>query len=342
MIVRLKKANRQRWTVVSTQTLNDVRLGLGGLGLLIYLLAKPDDWEVHTSQLASTFGVGRDKIRRILRQLEECGYAKLELIRDKDGKLAGKRWVVFEEPQSGESQEIQSPCDSHRAPENTDVGVLPTSGISGDLLKDLCSNLEIERSTKKNTLGASNDEAPSRKTKLEIDIDHVIGHHNRNRKQHWSWVRFRPLREPRKFIRARLKEGRTVEECLLVSDYLAAKWGGNAQHRDYFNLKTPFRSENFERFLAEAEDWDARGRPPFGGTKAQIDPRTQIVADLQKRLDEYRRQYRLIEEELALLRKQNGNLSPADEERKKELIAKLGKLEQLARETKARIARGGE
>lgn len=166
MIIRLEKTNREKWTVISTETLNDTRLKPEGLGLLVYLLSKPDKWEVRVSQIAKDFSIGRDKTRRILQHLAECGYAKLEPIRTKDGKVRGKRWIIFECPQyrQTENPSFGSP---HRQPENTDVGDLPTSVKSGDIVRDLCIKQETNSIKQETDIGASQASAPSKQPPKE-------------------------------------------------------------------------------------------------------------------------------------------------------------------------------
>lgn len=96
MIVRV--AQRARFVIVDQAAIEDERLSYAALGLLVYLLGRPDGWEVRSEDLARSVGrSGRDAVRAMLRELSECGYLHREKIRRDDG-----RWrtvsVVYERP----------------------------------------------------------------------------------------------------------------------------------------------------------------------------------------------------------------------------------------------------
>jgi hypothetical protein len=53
MIVRVQKEKRLRFTIISNMPIEDGRLSSESLGLLTYLLSKPDNWEVSIRHLPS-------------------------------------------------------------------------------------------------------------------------------------------------------------------------------------------------------------------------------------------------------------------------------------------------
>ena len=87
--------SRQSFTCVTNDIINDKRLDWKELGLLIYLLSKPDNWTVHTNQLVKERNLGRDGVRMIMKKLQECGYMGYH--RDSGGKTY---WWVSEKPQT--------------------------------------------------------------------------------------------------------------------------------------------------------------------------------------------------------------------------------------------------
>jgi hypothetical protein len=99
--------------------------------------------------------------------------------------------------------------------------------------------------------------------------DHILGRLNELRKASWTWAKYTPLSarhaKNTEHIRGRLREGYGEGDLVLVLEYLAAVDGGKDESRRYFDSVTPFNTKNFERNLAMARDWDARGRPPGGG-----------------------------------------------------------------------------
>ena len=65
MIIR-RKINA-RFTVVPNEPVNDERLSFEALGLLTYLLSRPDHWTVNLEQLKGRGGVGREKMQQMMR-----------------------------------------------------------------------------------------------------------------------------------------------------------------------------------------------------------------------------------------------------------------------------------
>jgi hypothetical protein len=89
-----KKAGR--WEAIPVALITDERLGLDTRGFAVWLMSKPDGWEIRAGALpyllkdrtATRGHVGRDKARRLLRELERAGY----LVRTRTQGRNG-RWV---------------------------------------------------------------------------------------------------------------------------------------------------------------------------------------------------------------------------------------------------------
>ncbi|MBD2822120.1 conserved phage C-terminal domain-containing protein [Xenorhabdus sp. 42] len=64
------------------------------------------------------------------------------------------------------------------------------------------------------------------------------------------------------YIRARLKDGYSVEDLMLITDYLTTKWRDDGKMRDYLRPKTLFGPENCTEYFDKASKWDKAGRPP--------------------------------------------------------------------------------
>ena len=93
----VRSSLKDNFSVLPNELLNDDRLSADQLGLLVYLLSKPTDWQVQVTELRKRFDVGRDKIRTILGCLEQYGYISKEQVRA-DGKFASNRYVVSDSP----------------------------------------------------------------------------------------------------------------------------------------------------------------------------------------------------------------------------------------------------
>ncbi len=100
------------FTVFANELLNDESLSADALGVLVHLLSKPESWKVNVSYLKNRFGCGKDKIYRILNDLQESGYASIVREHDGDGKFLQNGYVIHEKGSSPH-------------PENPEVASLP-------------------------------------------------------------------------------------------------------------------------------------------------------------------------------------------------------------------------
>lgn len=76
----------------------DGRLSLETRGLLALMLSLPPDWDYTVTGLAVKAGCGRDKMRRMVRELEAIGYLVREQAHDEGGRFDGNVYVLQETP----------------------------------------------------------------------------------------------------------------------------------------------------------------------------------------------------------------------------------------------------
>ncbi|HEJ7014406.1 TPA: conserved phage C-terminal domain-containing protein [Serratia marcescens] len=62
-------------------------------------------------------------------------------------------------------------------------------------------------------------------------------------------------------IRARLRDGFTVDQLVQTVDYLTAKWGGDLAMSDYLRPTTLFAPTKFPGYQQSSTAWDKKGRP---------------------------------------------------------------------------------
>ena len=84
---------------------------------------------------------GRDAVQAALKELASIGYATMELARSEGGKLAGKTWVIHEEPINGFSVDRQE-ADGLKNRRT----VFPTVGKSAPTNNDKGNNIERRES----------------------------------------------------------------------------------------------------------------------------------------------------------------------------------------------------
>jgi hypothetical protein len=108
MIIR-RKVN-SRFTVVPNEPVNDEALTFEALGLLTYLLSRPDNWQVKLSQLRIRGGLGRDKAQKLMRQLIDAGYVVRRQARVENSKqFQDYEYVVYDCPQFQKETEEPEP-----------------------------------------------------------------------------------------------------------------------------------------------------------------------------------------------------------------------------------------
>lgn len=106
--------------MLDKQISEDERLSWAARGMLIFLLGKPDNWEVsvrhliNQTQNAIGKSSGRDAVRVILKELEDAGYLKADYARSEGGVFNGMAYIVSEVPEP----KTENPAPDTPKPEN--------------------------------------------------------------------------------------------------------------------------------------------------------------------------------------------------------------------------------
>lgn len=79
-----RKVRRRSFTQIDNEPINDPNLKYEDIGLLTYVMSKPDNWTIYKNELISSHGNGRESVAGILKRLEERGY--LMVIKGRTGK----------------------------------------------------------------------------------------------------------------------------------------------------------------------------------------------------------------------------------------------------------------
>lgn len=83
------------FTTVPNEIANDSAISFEARGLLIYLLAKPDQWAVNITDIQRQGSIGRDKAYKLLRELKDRGYIIAEDTRTA-GRFNSINYTVFD------------------------------------------------------------------------------------------------------------------------------------------------------------------------------------------------------------------------------------------------------
>ncbi|CAI0697249.1 Uncharacterised protein [Serratia fonticola] len=115
MAIRRSPRPDTRFYTVNKDLSEDTRLSWAARGMLIFLLGKPDNWEVSVAHLIkqtemSQRPTGRDAVRGIIKELIEAGYMRAEGRREK-GSFNGIDYVVSELPEFSPETENPAPAN---------------------------------------------------------------------------------------------------------------------------------------------------------------------------------------------------------------------------------------
>ncbi len=119
-ILRIEK--RKAFTIISRPLLEDRRLKWATRGILGYLLSKPDDWELHISDLKKNGDLGRDALYARISEAIQFGYISRFYQRDEKGRVLKVEYVVREDPVCPypEKPEMANPVTDKPDKANTD------------------------------------------------------------------------------------------------------------------------------------------------------------------------------------------------------------------------------
>lgn len=106
----------------------DKRLSWGARGMLIFLLGKPDHWEVSVANLinettGSTKKSGRDAVYGMLKELESAGYLSRDKARSKGGEFGGVDYIVHESPLTEKPETVKPYTDEPDTVNPTQVSI---------------------------------------------------------------------------------------------------------------------------------------------------------------------------------------------------------------------------
>jgi hypothetical protein len=89
---------RSNYSVIPNEIFDHKGMTWRAVGMLTYLLSRPDWWVINTDRLVALHKEGRESVRTTLRELEEFGYVKRTRSRNAAGQWV-HRMQVFDEPQ---------------------------------------------------------------------------------------------------------------------------------------------------------------------------------------------------------------------------------------------------
>lgn len=114
--------------------------------MLAFLLSKPDNWRTNVSHLRTQGPAGRDKVQKILRELETAGYVRRAVNRNEDGTFENIT-DIFDDPQPL-TEKPDAGSAGRRSTRSPEPAV---AGISGHIVNTQRVNTEPVNTKKVNT-----------------------------------------------------------------------------------------------------------------------------------------------------------------------------------------------
>lgn len=95
-IIRTPRSSEHPYFIMARLSAQDETLSWDALGVLTYLLSKPDDWEVRPGDLRKR--CGRDKVYALINELIDARYMKRIELRDSAQRVTSIYYKVYESP----------------------------------------------------------------------------------------------------------------------------------------------------------------------------------------------------------------------------------------------------
>jgi uncharacterized phage protein (TIGR02220 family) len=211
--------------------------------------------------IARQIGAGESTVRTAIAQLEKDGWLSRKQRRNGNrnasnvyqlnvAKLQAAAFSHLSDSDASKSDASKSDPSKFEASKNSNSGSFDPSESGGD------------PSVKPTT--DPSDKKPSCPVASQPDPEVLITDQAKQVLTHLNQVtnsRYQVSTTSLQNIRARIGEGFTVSELVLVVDYCNAKWGNDLNMSDYLRPQTLFQPSKFPGYLKSANSWDKANRP---------------------------------------------------------------------------------
>ena len=215
------------YTVMSNHHLRNMDLSLPARGLLSTILSLPPDWNYSIRGLAAICKEGERAVRSALNELKEHGYVVVTKLNPESGNSRFRyEYDIYETPfYQGFSEKPQ--VSQGGGVEGVEgEGVLGGRQLNKERLTGSSSSSEVSPSTEEEIMSRSANEPPYKE---------IIAYLNAK-----TGKRFRDVESTRKLIRARFKEGYTLEDFKHVVDIKCSQWLRDPKMSKYLQPSTLF------------------------------------------------------------------------------------------------------
>lgn len=265
----VKRSRVENFAIVPNSVTEDTRLSFEARGVLCYLLAKPDTWQIRVSDIQKQGGFGRDKAYRILKELRDVGYLVLEVNRNDKARITSQTYIVYDVAGVSEKLRSENPTTDNvqkPRPENPDTVSPDKENTHGIINKD---NKQIPSLMSETGSDATTTKPKARNTYPEL-FDQCWKEYptdaNMSKKEAFAeWKKLSD--EDRLAVKASIpafkafcerdKTYRPIHMCRYISK---ERWKGHLAHSSPQNPKNAFTGEQWEKYLKYARsthEWRA-------------------------------------------------------------------------------------
>lgn len=205
------------FVTVHKDFIHDNNISWKAKGILLYLLSRPDDWQIYETELTKHTSDGRDSLRTGIKELEEVGYIKRKRKRDNKGQFKEYEYMVFEH-------------SNHIG--NSHVG------------ESQLGNSHVGESNTTNNKGTNNDLTNNDSRVNFIPYKEIIEILNNETGKRFSYK----SKANQKLIKARINEGYTKEDFIKVIKTKTTEWKDLDNMKGYLQPSTLFGNK-FDKYL---------------------------------------------------------------------------------------------
>lgn len=205
-------------------------------------------------------------LKRTFTRLKTLGVLKIEQLNKSQRDMTNYYTINYESELLDEVKVIKSKSSKCTLPSGQNepmeevkvkrsIGSKRTAVIRSNCTDVLTENTTENTTDIKNTICPVASQ-PDREVLITDQAKEVLNHLNKVTNSRYQ-VSTTSLQN----IRARIGEGFTVAELVLVVDYSNAKWGDDLKMSEYLRPQTLFQPSKFPGYLKSANNWNKANRP---------------------------------------------------------------------------------
>ena len=283
----IKRKHSGSFAVIPNAISNDEKLKADTLGVLVYLLAKPEDWKVSVADLRRRFHMGRNRVYEIILELEVAAYVKRFQNRAAGNRFSAIEYHIYDCPQATAVQathEDEKPLPGigeTEKPQQNPASLISASpptvcGNQGHILKtDLTKSLREENSAEAGEVSPSVNQEVWKEGVELLKTTSL----NPNRSIIGKWLKRSSTKKDGKekllgMIRAAAKAG-TLDPVAYIAKAVDSEFGPLPQPRQF---DTATWQRNIQAAI-KTKDWP-QAWGPAPGKKGCLVPTDLITAEL--------------------------------------------------------------